>query len=67
MNDLVNKDLKLEEGKLLGFDDYLNSYKETDPNAFVVEKQGEGVDLGDNHSSVPASDDSFERKVMGLD
>ena len=67
MNDLVSKDLKLEEGKLLGFDDYLNSYKEADPNAFVVEKQGEGVDLGDNHNSVPASDDSFERKVMGLD
>ena len=67
MNDLVNKDLKLEEGKLLGFDDYLNSYKEADPNAFVVEKQGEDVDLGDNHSSLPASDDSFERKVMGLD
>ena len=67
MNDLVSKALKLEEGKLLGFDDYLNSYKEADPNAFVVEKQGEGVDLGDNHNSVPASDDSFERKVMGLD
>ena len=67
MNDLVSKDLKLEEGKLLGFDDYLNSYKETDPNAFVVEKQGEGVDLGDNHNSVPESDNSFERKVMGLD
>lgn len=67
MNDLVSKDLKLEEGKLLGFDDYLNSYKEADPNAFVVEKQGEGVDLGDNHNSVPDSDNSFERKVMGLD
>ena len=67
MNDLVSKDLKLEEGKLLGFDDYLNSYKEADPNAFVVEKQGEGVDLGDNHNSVPESDNSFERKVMGLD
>ena len=66
MSDLLEKNLKLEDGKLFGFDDYLNSYKEQDPNAFIVEKQGEDIKLGDNHSGVPTNDDSFERKVMGL-
>jgi predicted phage tail protein len=69
MEDLASKDLKIEDGKMLGFDDYLTSYKEQDAGAFVEEKKDEGKDisLGDNHNEGTSNDDSFERKVMGLD
>ncbi|ADU26082.1 phage scaffolding protein [Ethanoligenens harbinense] len=33
--DLVAKKLPLQDGKLLGYDDFTKSYKETDPGAFV--------------------------------
>ncbi|MBS7363914.1 MAG: phage scaffolding protein [Paludibacteraceae bacterium] len=35
VNDLKAQGLKLEEGKFLGFDDFVNKYKETDPQAFT--------------------------------
>lgn len=35
--DLRDKKLTLENGKLLGLDDYVKSYKETDPGAFAPE------------------------------
>lgn len=34
VNDLLAKDLKLEGGNILGFDDFVTKYKETDPKAF---------------------------------
>lgn len=37
ISDLRDKKLTLENGKLLGFDDYVNTYKETDPGAFAPE------------------------------
>lgn len=33
--DLKTKNLTLQDGKLLGFDDFLADYKKTDPTAFV--------------------------------
>ena len=36
--DLKAKKLPLQDGKLLGFDDYLKNYKETDPGAFAPDK-----------------------------
>ena len=38
ISDLTDKGLKLENDNLLGFDDFLKSYKETDPGAFVPEE-----------------------------
>ena len=35
LSDLKAKKLPLQEGKLLGFDDYVASYKKTDPGAFA--------------------------------
>lgn len=53
MEDLSKKGLKLEDNKIMGFDDFLKSYKEADPNAFVKEesKSNDGivVNSGDNH------------------
>lgn len=35
LSDLKAKNLPLQEGKLLGFDDYLANYKKNDPGAFA--------------------------------
>lgn len=37
LSDLKAKRLPLQEGKLLGFDDYLANYKKNDPGAFAPE------------------------------
>lgn len=39
--DVVEKNLPLENDKLLGFEDYVTAYKESDPGTFVVEKEPE--------------------------
>ena len=36
--DLTDKNLPLQEGKLLGLEDFTNAYKEADPGAFVSEQ-----------------------------
>lgn len=54
--ELSSKDLKIEDGKLIGFDDYLSSYKKSDPQAFVEEKEGnnqQSINLGGDHSQKP--------------
>ena len=69
MSDLKAKDLKFENDKLVGFDDFVNSYKENDPNAFMEEKKEEPsvtVNTGDNHNDKEDTDDAFINKVMGL-
>lgn len=42
LGDLQAKKLPLENDKLTGFSDFLNSYKESDPDAFVPEPQNNG-------------------------
>lgn len=37
MSDLTAKKLQLQDGKLLGLDDFVKAYKESDPGAFVKE------------------------------
>lgn len=69
MNDLKEKELKFEDDKLVGFDDFVNSYKESDPDAFIEEKKEEPsvtVNTGDSHSDKEDTDDAFINKVMGL-
>lgn len=46
LSDLKAKKLPLQEGKLLGFEDYLKSYKESDPGAFAPEKAAPTVTVG---------------------
>lgn len=41
IRDAIAKDFKMEQNNLLGFDDYVNIYKESDPGAFAVEKESE--------------------------
>lgn len=69
MNDLKTKELKFEDDKLVGFDDFVNSYKENDPNAFISESTEEPsvkVSTGDNHNDKENTDDAFINKIMGL-
>lgn len=40
-NDLIAKELKIENNNLLGFDDFVKEYKESDPGAFVPEEDPE--------------------------
>lgn len=69
MSDLKAKELKFENDKLVGFDDFVNSYKENDPSAFIEEKKEEPsvvVNTGDSHNDKENTDDAFINKVMGL-
>lgn len=69
MSDLKAKELKFENDKLVGFDDFVNSYKENDPTAFMEEKEEEPsvkVNTGDNHDDKENSDDAFINRIMGL-
>ena len=69
MNDLKAKELKFEDDKLVGFDDFVSSYKENDPDAFMEEKKEEPsvvVNTGDSHNDKEDTDDAFINKVMGL-
>lgn len=68
MRNLKEKELKFEEDKLVGFDDFVNSYKENDPNAFVEEKSEPSVTVntGDSHNDNSDTDDAFINKIMGL-
>lgn len=55
IRDLEEKGLKFEDDKILGFDDFVSSYKEQDPSAFVKEENNDGnsgvtVSTGDNHN-----------------
>ena len=42
LNDLKAEKLPLENDKITGFSDFLNSYKESDPDAFAPEPQNNG-------------------------
>ena len=70
LNDLKEKGLKLEDGKLLGFDDFVKSYQETDPDAFVKEeehKEESFTSTGEEHKQNSSDEDAFIDHVMGLD
>lgn len=68
IRDLTEKGLKLENGNLLGFDDYVKSYQETDPNSFMKEEDdGFKANTGDDHGEQKENDDAFINKIMGLE
>ena len=59
LSDLKAKKLPLQEGKLLGFEDYLKSYKESDPGAFAPEKAAPTVTVGGKGQAPASSNQSF--------
>ena len=56
IEDLKAKELKLEDGKLIGYSDFLKSYKENDPDAFKKEDDGKSINLGGEHKDTPGKD-----------
>lgn len=66
--DLSTKELKLEEDKLLGYDDYVKSYQESDPNAFAKEEAPAGIpaNTGGEHGTQPTDDDAKINAIMGI-
>lgn len=44
--DLLANPLQVKDGKLLGFDDFVNAYKEQDAGAFITEDDNDGGDNG---------------------
>lgn len=59
LSDLKAKNLTLQDGKLLGFDDYLKNYKETDPGAFDTEKATPTITVGSKGQMPATSSQSF--------
>ena len=57
--DLKAKKLTLQEGKLLGFEDYLKSYREADPGAFAPEKATPTVTVGGKGQAPAAAGQAF--------
>lgn len=53
IEDLKAKDLKFEDDKLIGYNEFLKSYKENDPNAFEKEDDGKSLNLGGEHGKTP--------------
>lgn len=76
LSDLQAKNLPLENDKLTGFSDFVNSYKESDPNAFISEEakpgtgtqylpgSNSGVNLG-NQNEMDMAQKAFAEK--GID
>lgn len=57
--DLKAKKLPLQDGKLLGFEDYLKSYRESDPDAFAPEKAAPTITVGSKGQTPATSSQSF--------
>lgn len=66
ISDLMAKELKLENGNILGFDDFVKSYKESDPKAFESDKALPQFSREGSPAKVDLSEDSAIRKAMGL-
>ncbi len=66
--DLIAKKLPLQEGKLLGMDDFVSAYRESDPQAFAedVAKVPQIVAGGTGTGRVLDSRESMLRTAMGL-
>lgn len=59
LSDLKAKKLPLQDGKLLGFEDYLKSYRKSDPDAFAPEKAAPTITVGSKGQTPATSSQSF--------
>lgn len=58
IEDLKAKELKFEDDKLIGYNEFLKSYKESDPDAFKKEDDGQKLNLGGNHKDNPPKNEA---------
>jgi hypothetical protein len=68
VSDLTAKKLPLQEGKLLGLDDFTKTYKEADPNAFAAEGDGKTpvITKGGTGGGGSVTSDAALRAAFGL-
>lgn len=59
LGDLKAKKLPLQDGKLLGFEEYLKSYRESDPAAFAQDKPTPTITVGSKGQMPATSSQSF--------
>lgn len=63
--DLTAKKLPIQDGKLLGLDDFVTAYRETDPDAFVAEGKVPEAVRGGSSGTAPTIADNL-RAAFGL-
>ena len=68
VSDLTAKGLKLQDGKLLGLDDFTKTYKESDPGAFASDDPTPTITVGGGQKTQtgPVSDAAL-RAAFGLE
>lgn len=71
ISDLTNKGLKVENDNLLGFDDFVKEYKQSDPGAFVPDEdpnQKPKPQFGSSTTGEPSSTSELDdfMDVMGI-
>lgn len=59
LSDLKSKKLPLQDGKLLGFEDYLKNYQQADPGAFAPEKATPTITVGGKGKTPTTTAQSF--------
>ena len=65
--DLTAKKLPVQEGKMLGFEDYVKSYRESDPGAFLPEDGKMPVFVrGGGNQTPPGGDNPFHFHFTGV-
>lgn len=67
VSDLTAKGLKLQDGKLLGLDDFTKTYKDNDPGAFAPDEPTPTLTVGGGQKSqAGTASDSALRAAFGL-
>lgn len=67
MADLTDKHLTLQDGKLLGLDDFTSAYKEADPGAFAPAEGTPSLTVGGGQKTqIGSTFDAELRKAFGL-
>ena len=67
VSDLTAKGLTLQDGKLLGLDDFTKGYKESDPGAFAPDEPTPTITVGGGQKSqIGSTFDAELRKAFGL-
>ena len=66
VNQLIEKELKFDNGKLIGSDDVINAFKESHPDAFSDTKPKPEFVESAPGGTEKTPDDDYIRKVMGL-
>lgn len=63
MSDVLNENLKMKDGELLGFDDYVEAYKKTDADAFLSDDQPKPTFSGKSSGGGPEPSSDTENDI----